>query len=225
MKTFLNILQTLVNKKNKIYPDEPFKLYENDLYDYNEEVSHITWLINNIFYKEKKYISLSSKLSRNTYAKFSSLNDVLENSFYKKELKENIFTIFSKAQKCYHAFSRLALIYKLKKYPFVVTDDLYMNPLDINHRNTFILIENKSKYLFSLNELVNIIETAIGNSPNFFSEPLSPLNPYNNQQFTISTLYNIYFKMKNSGRLISTLFHYLLPTCGYVVKSIYLSFI
>ena len=118
---------------------------------------------------------------------------------FKKEDKENIITIFSNAQKHYHAFSRFAYIYKLKKYPCIVTDDLSLNPLNPNHKNTFTLVENKSKYLFSLNDLISIIETAIGNSPNFFSEPLSPVNPYNKQIFTNSTLYNIYFKMKEFG--------------------------
>ena len=102
----------------------------------------------------------------------------------------------------------MARIYKIKKYNFVVTNDLSMMPLDINNKNTFMLIENRSIYLFSLNDLITIIETAISNSPNFFSTPLTPLNPYNNQPFSDSTLYNIYFKMKESGRLISVLFHF-----------------
>ena len=55
--------------------------------------------------------------------------------------------------------------------------------------------------------MVTIIENAIGNAPDFFAEPLSPSNPYNKQPFTHSTLYNIYFKLKASGRLISVLFH------------------
>jgi len=49
-----------------------------------------------------------------------------------------------------------------------------LNPLNIYDKNTFILIQNKSKYLFSVNDLVSIIETALSNSPNFFAEPLSP---------------------------------------------------
>jgi hypothetical protein len=102
----------------------------------------------------------------------------------------------------------LARIYKTRKYPFIVTNDLTLNPLNPEHKNTFLLIENKSKYLFSLNDLISIIETAIGNAPNFFSDPIDPANPYNNQKFTLSTLYNIYFKMKESGRLISTIFHF-----------------
>ena len=175
MKTFFNILQTIINKKNKTYPDnpfsicEPYKPYNESVY--TEIISHICFLINKIYFEEKKS-KYTDQYSRNSSAKLFSLISFLENPFYKKELKETIFDIFSKSQKHYFAFSRLVRIYKTKKYPIVVVNDLTMNPLDINHRNTFLLIENKSLYLFSLNDLVSIIETAIGNSPNFFSEPL-----------------------------------------------------
>ena len=207
MKTFFNILQTITNKKHKTFPDELFKVYKlADLDIYTDEIANIDFLISKSFYKEKSSRYLDKNM-RNSEAKFSSLNSILENTFYKNELKEKIFNIFSKAQRCYYAFSRLSRIYKTKKYPIVVSNDLMLNPLDINHNNTFILIENKSKYLFSLNDLVSIIETAISNSPNFFSDPLSPLNPYNNEKITTSTLYNIYFKLKESRRLMSILFH------------------
>jgi hypothetical protein len=82
-----------------------------------------------------------------------------------------------------------------------------MNKLDPNDKLTFILVEDKYNYLFNINELINIIETAIGNTQNFFSQPLAPSNPYNNQEFTTATLYNIYFQMKQKHRVISLLFH------------------
>ena len=207
MNTFFNILQTLTNKKHKTYPDDPFTLSTSSNFNnYNNETCHIDFLIKKIFYEEQKSKYVDQHL-RNSEAKFSSLNSILDNNFYKNEFKENMFNIFSKTQKCYYAFSRLLRIYKIKKYPIIVSNDLMLNPLDIYNKHTFILIEKKSKYLFSLNDLVSIIETAISNSPIFFSEPLYPLNPYNNEPFSYSTLYNIYFKLKESGRLMSILFH------------------
>ena len=207
MKTFFNILQTVIDIKRKKYPDDSFllSLQNNELYTGIK--SHIHSLINTIFYAEKN-IHVKPQYVKNAYAKLTSLNNIITNSFYEKQLKEEIIDVFSKSQKTYYAFSKLARIYKIKKYPFVVTEDLSMNTLDPKHKNTFLLIDNKSKYLFSLNDLISIIETAIGNAPEFFSEPLSCLNPYNKQPFAISTLYNIYFKMKESGRLISVLFHF-----------------
>lgn len=209
MKTFFNILQTLINRKIKIYPDEPFVFLPNNTIDpeYYIEDIYIGFFIYNIYFKEKKllYKDYHYRLAN---AKFLALNEYINNIFYTKEIKDRIFNIFYKAQKCYHAFTRLAHIYRLKKYKIVVHDDLSLNPLNPSHKNTFILIENNSIFFFSLNDLISIIETAISNSPNFFVDPLWPENPYNKQKLKPSTLYNIYFKMKESGRLISTLFHF-----------------
>jgi len=209
MKTFFNILQTLTDIKIKKYPGEPF-IVSNYINNTCEQ-SHIIYLINIIFSIQQK-CKEENELKNNIFAKFSGLNQILNNLFNPSEFKDKVIPIFSKAQKHYHAFLRFAHIYKLKKYPLIVQDDLSLNPLNLNHRNTFILIENKCKYLFSLHDLISIIETAISNSPNFFTDSLWPLNPYNKQPFTVSTLYNIYFKMKYSGRLISTLFHYFFLT-------------
>lgn len=207
MKTFFNILQTITNTKHKTYPDEPFKMHEQSGSNiYTNEMYHINFFINTIFGKEKKS-EYSDKNKRISEAKLKSLNSILEDTFCTNELKEQIFNIFSKSQKCYFAFSHLARIYKTKKYPIVVSHDLTLNSLDINHTNTFTLIENKSIFLFSLNDIISIIEMAISNSPNFFSDPLPTLNPYTKIQLTNSTLYNIYFKLKESRRLMSTLFH------------------
>lgn len=207
MNTFFNILQTLIGISHKRYPDDPFVIPENfENYIYTGEQGHITCLINTIFYKAKSNKN-TNIFVKNASAKFVSLSSILENTFYKNELKERILDIFSRAQKHYYAFSRLCHIYRLKKNPYVVTDDLMMNPIQPNDKLTFVLVEKKSNFLFNINELVNIIETAIGNSPNFFSDPLSPCNPYNNQEFTNATLYNIYFKMKQIGRVIPLLFH------------------
>jgi hypothetical protein len=207
MKTFFNILQSLVGISNKRYPDDPFIISDNfENYTYFGEKGHIIFLINNIFYKAKDS-KKTNLFSKNASAKFLSLNCILENNFYKNELKERIFDIFTRAQKHYHAFSRLGHIYKLKKNPYVVTNDLMLNPIDSNNKLTFILVEKKSNFLFNINEIINIIETAIGHAPNFFSEPLSPLNPYNNQELTHATLYNIYFQMKQIGRVTPLLFH------------------
>jgi hypothetical protein len=213
MKTFFNILQTIIGieNKNKTYPDESFEYRKDEVSnnidnDNNEEYIHTLHLMNKIYYL---FLTSNKKhyLSKIIFAKFMALNTVLTNSFYEDRLKDKIFNIFSKTQKHYHSFIRFARIYKIKRNPYVVTDDLMLNPLEQNHKSTFILAEKKSNYLFNINEIISIIETAIGNSPNFFSQPLWPTNPYNKAKFTISTLYNIYFQIKMSGRIMPLLFH------------------
>uniref|UniRef100_A0A6C0KRQ5 Uncharacterized protein n=1 Tax=viral metagenome TaxID=1070528 RepID=A0A6C0KRQ5_9ZZZZ len=213
MKTFFNILQTLINKKYKIYPDEPntFFLFldidKNKDKKFLQDDIYINTFISNIYYKEKN-INFNECYYRYAKSKFMALNDILFNPFFIKEIKDRIFYLFSKAQKCYHAFLRLAHIYKFKKYKIVVKDDLSLNPIDPQNNDSYILIQNKSKFFFRINDLISIIETSICNSPNFFSHAFWPENPYNKIKFSPSNLYNIYFKMKDSGRLISTLFHF-----------------
>jgi hypothetical protein len=205
MKTFFNILQTIVGKTHKTYHDEPFT--ENPHYFnvvneiYKVERGYIDYLIWLIFVNEQQN-------PNNMANKFTALNRILGNVFFKGELKDTIRHIFCLAQKYYYAFIRLARHYRVKKAQLIVQNDLSLNPLDPSHRNTFTLIENKSKYYFGLNDLITIIETAIGNAPEFFADTQWPLNPYNNQPFTKSTLYGIYFQMKNANRLISPLFHF-----------------
>ena len=223
MQSFFNILQTLINKKYKTSPDDPFVLFNRDNETMNTKYSyHIDILINNIyiFTQNNNYINTNYH-TINSYSKLVALTTMLSNSFYTNELKEYIFDIFSKAQKHYHAFSRLALLYKHKTYNIVVSTDLMLTPLDINHKSTFKIVEHKYIYLFNINDIVSIVETSIGNAPNFFLEPKYPVNPYNNQLFSSSTLYNIYFKLKSSGRLMSTLFHlfFLEPTALHQIWS------
>ena len=128
-------------------------------------------------------------------------------SFFLNIYKYKLLGTFSKAQRTYKAFARLAHIYKLKKYKTVVTEDLSMNPLDPKHPSTFILCQNNSNYLFNINDIVKIIENAITHAPSFFQDPIEPKNPYNNEKFNLSTLYNIYFKLKALPRLMPTLLH------------------
>jgi hypothetical protein len=208
MNTFFNILQTVINSKTKTYPDEPFSINANYLHSTQTE-NTIYFLIGTIHHNYSCSV-FTKEAKRRINAKFAALSSYLDNSFTKKELKEIALDNFCKAQRIYYAFMRLTHIYKLKKSRCLVNSDLSLNPLVMEHNNTFILMEEKSmtSYLFSLNDLLNIIETAIGNAPDFFMEPAWPLNPYNNQPFTVAVLYNVYFKMKSAHRLISVLFHY-----------------
>ena len=212
MKAFFNILQKCANSTAIFYPDKPIKTIStnqtsnNNNNNNNNDFLKTCYIYNIICKIYKEYIkNFNSVLAKMTVF-HGIVNDIYPFLFLPK-YKECLLDIFSRAQRIYNAFTRLAYIYRLKKYKTVVTDDLSMNPLDINHKNTFILIQNKSKYLFSLNDVVKIIETAITHAPNFFQEPKNAKNPYNNEVLNRATLYNIYFKMKASERVMSTVFH------------------
>lgn len=139
--------------------------------------------------------------------KFKYFIDQINNIFLTKEQKEDFINIFYKIQKTYFLLSRFAYIYKYKKAKIAVEFDLCLNPIDINNKNSICLLQDKYKYYFRINDLINIIDTALSNSPMFFSEPLISKNPYNNVPFNKSTLYNIYFNIREKTYIIPELIH------------------
>ena len=128
---------------------------------------------------------------------FSILKQMLQNQFIDEPIYTHIIGLFQKAQRCYHGFSRLARIFRLKKTQVQITSDLYMTELHPSNRSTFVLLDTNRIYYFSLKDLARILTEALTFSYSFFSEPNICKNPYNNVPFTKSTLYNIYFQMKS----------------------------
>lgn len=224
MNIFFDILQRIIYKNNNtiINPSKehcfPFFLQAtSDII--KPEYKDISVYLHIVMYKlyheikrrEPKYINqLRCKINPTynlTVVKFIIISEILYNNFIPKQLKEKLFDVFSKAQRHYFSLNRFLNIYKYKRFPIVVTNDLSLNLLRPEEPQTIVILQNKSLYLFLLRDLINIIENAICNAPNFFACPLSPKNPYNNEQFNTSTLYNIYFKMKESACLPSIIFH------------------
>ena len=214
MKTFFYVLQKCIKSRKIIYPDEQFEYYDINNYD-NEFMNvsvYIYLIIHDIHYTYQRS-KIKNKYMRIAHAKLSVLKDYLNNIFISNELKEKILDIFCQSQQIYFTMNKVANIYRYERWPLIVTNDLSLLPLEINHLTTFVLLQNKSRYLFSMNDLINIIETAICNAPIFFVTPLSPKNPYNNQKLNTSTLCNIYFKMKDGLCKFSLIIHLFFLEC------------
>lgn len=139
--------------------------------------------------------------------KFSHLDDALNNIFLTEAQKETYVNHFCRFQKTLFALSRFAYIYRFKKSKTVVTQDLGMNPIDMSKKDTISIIQNKNKYLFRINDLINVIETSITNSYLLFADPLVSKNPFNNVPFNKSTLYNIYFFIRSNSSVMPELIH------------------
>ena len=176
---------------------------ENQVIDFNK-----TMVVGILYsYVISMYISLITSDKNMIKNKYIFLNDVLNNIFYKDEIKELFFSYFSKIQKSYFGFIRFIRLYKFKKAKIQINTDLYMNDLDEKKSNVFSLLQNGHKYLFSATDLVNIMNNSLSNTTSmFFIEPLVPKNPYNNMIFDVSSLYNIYFFMKKQNFTMPFLF-------------------
>jgi len=131
-----------------------------------------------------------------TKNKFSYIDKTLSNCFYNDKIRGEILNDFCKIQRTYNAFTKLACIYKYKKSKIVIDTDLCLNVINEKDKNIICILENNKKYLFNIQDLINIINTSLINSQFFFSYPLNAKNPYTNVPFNKSTLYNIYFFIK-----------------------------
>lgn len=160
----------------------------------------------NYWSKSIIFIHLCSNHSE-LLSKFQFLDSVRKNLFLKDETKEHIYTIFMKAQRAYYLLNRLSYRYKFNKAPLSVKEDLFLNQIHGTQHNVMTIIQNKQRYLFTIANLRNIIESSLCNSPYHFSEPLPIKNPYNNLTFNKATLYNIYFFMKRCDCVMSTIYH------------------
>lgn len=140
---------------------------------------------------------------------FGFFNKNMTNCFFNAKMKDHFLSTFCKIQRTYLAFSRLYRIWKLKYGKFVVTADLGMNDLSLKDKGVMCILHDNNNYLFSIRDLINLIETALLNHYCFFSLPLSVKNPYNNLPFNKSTLYNIYYFVRfNTDLYPELLFHF-----------------
>lgn len=139
--------------------------------------------------------------------KFVQLKEVLENPFISQYQQDKLWAFFSYAQRFIHAIFRLKYIWKWRRAKIYNTEDLFMNPIDATQKNVVVLLQNNTKYLFRIAELISSVEKSLANCCHFFPSPIVCKNPYTNIPLDKSTLYHIYFAVKTSSFLMPRLFH------------------
>jgi hypothetical protein len=146
----------------------------------------------------------------NCESKFNILKyQIYKNKFLIDSNREYILDLFFRAQKTYHVFLRFVdKIIAAKSHIYDCNTDLCMNPLCEYKDHLLIhIIENKTKYVFKLGDLITLIQMKLSNGSHFFPEPLEIVNPYTNIMFSYKNLYKIYFQCKVSNFTIPSLFH------------------
>jgi hypothetical protein len=188
MLAFSNLFENHLNKS------PPNEITKNFLNQY----------VTKLNYYSKEY---SKEYSKQQTPLFIFKTTFYENIFILQHVKDEMMSTYSVVKKMYNGFSRLAYLWKFKRAPIQIREDMCMNELDENHKHTFILLQNNFKYFFSIKDLIKIIKNGLMNSSYFFPYPTVAKNPYNNVSFNDSTLYNIYFIIKNSSFVIPSLIH------------------
>lgn len=201
MLTFNNLIYRLINHSNKnvqLLTNEFIhsKTFNIDIINVNPYTCFLSIICHCFIYKE---YDISYK--------FQNFKNIINNDFYNKEQKDSFIQLFQKTQKIYKQFCRLAYLWKWKKAKCNITHDLYMTPITCDKYYVLPILQDGIKYLFSKNDLINIINNSLAHSPYIYAEPLSIKNPYNNLPFDKSNLYNIYFFMKANFFTLPPIFH------------------
>lgn len=206
----MNALRIIIQKF--FNQDKIFALDKNNQYDFCKYIysnKYINNPINNLFYyyffnlrEDDSDFDMHDNISK----KFNCINTIIENMFVTDSQKNEILEKFSRIQRVYYAFVKLAQLYKFKKAKVQVTTDLCMNDLNPKSSNVFRLHQNNSIYYFSIKDLANMLNCNLSNCLDFAPEPIITKNPYNNLMLTNSELYNIYFFMRWNNCIIPELF-------------------
>lgn len=126
--------------------------------------------------------------------------------FFSNEFMDNedviqIAKIYIKTKQIKNKLEKFIRIYKEKKAILYDSNtDLYLNCLDdFKDKYKIIIIENKTKYKFRLSNLINYWVESLTNNEALFSKPIPLSNPHTNLDISKYNLYNIYFKLLNTG--------------------------
>lgn len=173
MSAFILIIKKIIRPNNNIFSID---------YDKSDKINNIIKILFSNFCLNE--INIQSKLE--------FFFEIINNTFL-KNITDEFIQHFCKIQRTYTGFNRLAQVFKYKKSNIVVNCDIGLNEINEKQKHVITILQSKSKYLFAINDIINIINTSLTNNFNFFAEPLCIKNPYNNIPFSKSTLYNIYF--------------------------------
>jgi hypothetical protein len=209
MHLFNYLIQSLINVNKTIFIVNNYDIasvcnfYEHiNNFEITNEANNN--LVKNLFYT---FITATDAKSLTPIFKYNYLQFIIFNDFFNKDTKEVFLDNFMKVQRKYFIIKRTLMNYRYRKAEIQINTDIFLNPINIYDKNIFVLFQNNKKYLFTITDLVNLINSSLGHTDYFFSSPLICKNPYNNMPFNKSDLYNIYFFMKSTNIIMPTLFH------------------
>lgn len=159
---------------------------------YNTDIFHLQSLGYNSDIKLYKECIID-----NDYYDDVSENKIIENVYFRAKNIQNKLIFFINKWKWN------------KSVNYNIDTDLYLNKLDKFHKKYRItLLENNTRYQFRLSDLVNYWIESLHNCQGLFSKPLVLKNPHTNLLFSKHNLYNIYFKLLDTGFIIPTIITY-----------------
>jgi len=177
------------------------------MFHYKKPFSNIFIEVSNYLYTEDNcppYILHFQAYDLENNNKFLVRKNFLSSPNYTPLQKEQFDKTFSKSQQLYHVLLKFYQNLSCKKaVGFPVNHDLSMEPLYmLNNKQKFRMLHENTNYIFSVKDLIKIIQTDLLNHDQFFPEPITPKNPFNNIPFTSCNIYNFYFYLKEHNYFI-----------------------
>lgn len=205
MQTYFAFIQKLCNCKNvmtfKLEDEFNFnnsrKIWDNlKIEGQNDALTHMYFFMSGL--------SSSKNLQEFSKKKHEKIYGYNHNEFM-RNMNLNLVDILNRSQRHYNALTTFAKIIKYKRQPSI-KDDLLLTPIT-NHIRHMKIIHINTMYLFTIKDLINIINSSLSNCSIFYADPKEIKNPYNNLSFDHHILYNIYYAIKSSDYTLPILFH------------------
>lgn len=184
------------NRWNNIYQNN----YYNTIIHNNIEVHNFVYSL----FKENQ--PLPNK-------KMKSWFNFINNPFYNASSKDDIWNIFNKTQKMFYTLIKFINMCKIKKMKVKVDEDLNMNKINIQPHLSIEIIQNGTKYYFTLYDLINICNSSLCYSSHFFAESYTPKNPYTNEPFHFGILLKIYNSIRYSNYKMPYIYELFYRSC------------
>lgn len=163
--------------------------------------SYLSFVFSPMKYNNKCVYSSVSK-------KYALLKKALNHKFSSNK-SDDYMNSFSRAQKVYFGFSRLAFIYRYKKAIIRNQEDMLMLPISNSEKNVIVVYENNNKYLFRHSEILKICRTSICHASENdldYIEPKPMKNPYTNLPFNRASLFHMYNTITSTSHKVQQLF-------------------
>ena len=152
----------------------------------------------NIFQQKK---SIKIKIIRYKM-KYQNLKTyILDNPFYDCKMKQKTLLYFCDYQRIYFTLLKLKnRILKrrlIRENNSINTTDLLLTSLkDIPDNNKIKIIQNNKLFIFSINDIYNLVKEGLFTNDYMIVQPRHPINPYINKTFCLSHMYLFRNKLK-----------------------------
>jgi hypothetical protein len=152
MHLFNYLIQFLINVTKHIFVINKSDIGSYCNFCHSIQTYEITKTSDNCFVKNILYnfIISTETLSLTPYNKFNYLKLIIFNDFFDNETKELFLDNFMEVQRKYYIILRTLRNYRYRKAKLQISTDIFLNPIDINDKNVFVLFQNNKKYLFTI---------------------------------------------------------------------------